>query len=102
LYASGIGPEPPAIGDGTGFGNSGMGIILGPGQFNFSVLKNTRLFENQSLQFRAEFFNIFNHPQFDNPNPNSIPYQSALPNVSAPNFGHRGNERQPARDPTRT
>ena len=79
----------PAIGDGTGFGNSGMGIILGPGQFNFdfSVLKNTRLFENQSLQFRAEFFNIFNHPQFDNPNPNSIPYQPALPNVSAPNFG---------------
>ena len=79
----------PVIGDGTGFGDSGMGIILGPGQvnFDFSVLKNTRLFENQSIQFRAEFFNIFNHAQFDNPNPNSIPYQPALPNVSAPNFG---------------
>jgi len=79
----------PSIGDGTGFGNSGMGIILGPGQFNFdfSVLKTTRLFEKQTLQFRAEFFNIFNHTQFDNPNPNSIPYQPALPNISAPNFG---------------
>jgi len=79
----------PKIGDGTGFGNSGMGIILGPGQFNwdFSVLKNTRLAENHALQFRAEFFNIFNHSQFDNPNPNSIPYQPALPNVSAPNLG---------------
>lgn len=79
----------PTIGDGTGFGNSGMGIILGPGQFNwdFSVLKNTSLGESRSLQFRAEFFNIFNHTQFDNPNPNSIPYQPALPNVSAPNFG---------------
>ena len=79
----------PTIGDGTGFGNSGMGIIQGPGQFNwdFSVLKNTRLGESRSLQFRAEFFNIFNHPQFDNPNPNSIPYQPALPNVSAPNLG---------------
>jgi len=79
----------PIIGDGTGFGNSGMGIILGPGQFNwdFSVLKNTKLGESRSLQFRAEFFNIFNHAQFDNPNPNSIPYQPALPNVSAPNFG---------------
>ena len=79
----------PVIGDGTGFGNSGMGIIQGPGQFNwdFSVLKNTKLGESRSLQFRAEFFNIFNHPQFDNPNPNSIPYQPALPNVSAPNFG---------------
>jgi hypothetical protein len=66
-----------------------MGIILGPGQFNwdFSVLKNTSLGESRSLQFRAEFFNIFNHTQFDNPNPNSIPYQPALPNVSAPNFG---------------
>jgi hypothetical protein len=80
---------PPVIGDGTGFGNSGMGIILGPGQFNFdfSVLKNTRITETTALQFRAEFFNIFNHTQFDNPNPNSIPYQPALPNVSAPNFG---------------
>jgi hypothetical protein len=79
----------PTIGDGTGFGNSGMGIALGPGQFNwdFSVLKNTSLGESRSLQFRAEFFNIFNHTQFDNPNPNSIPYQPALPNVSAPNFG---------------
>jgi hypothetical protein len=79
----------PVIGDGTGFGNSGMGIILGPGQFNFdfSVLKNTRITESTALQFRAEFFNIFNHTQFDNPNPNSIPYQPALPNVSAPNFG---------------
>ena len=79
----------PLIGDGTGFGNSGMGIILGPGQFNwdFSVLKNTRLAENRSLQFRAEFFNIFNHAQFDNPNPNSVPYEPALPNVSAGNLG---------------
>ena len=72
------------------FGNTGVGIILGPGQFNwdFSVLKNTRLGENRSLQFRAEFFNLFNHAQFDNPNPNSIPYEPALPNVSSPdNFG---------------
>jgi hypothetical protein len=59
-------------------------------QFNwdFSVLKNTRLGGDRSLQFRAEFFNFFNHAQFDNPNPNSIPYEPALPNVSAPyNFG---------------
>jgi hypothetical protein len=34
-------------------------------------------------QLGAEFFNIFNHTQFDNPNPNSIPYQPALSNVSA-------------------
>jgi hypothetical protein len=80
---------PPTIGDGTDFGNSGMGIILGPGQFNFdfSILKNTRLAENHSLQFRAEFFNVFNHPQFDNPNPNATIYEPPLPNVSGPGFG---------------
>jgi hypothetical protein len=50
----------------TLFGNSGQGILLGPGQFNFdaSILKTTRLTERTTLQFRAEFFNLFNHPQF--------------------------------------
>ena len=62
----------PALGDGTDFGNSGVGILLGPGQFNFdvSMVKNTRvggIRENAVLQFRAEFFNAFNHPQFGNP-----------------------------------
>jgi len=77
---------PPTIGTGTGFGNAGVGIILGPGQvnFDFSILKNTRLTENQALQFRAEFFNILNHAQFDNPNPPSIPYYPALPDVGSP------------------
>jgi hypothetical protein len=61
--------DAPVIGsDGnaTAFGNSGIGIILAPGQFNWdmSLSKTTRLFERQSLQFRAEFFNTFNHPQF--------------------------------------
>jgi hypothetical protein len=60
---------PPAIGNGTGYGNSGVGILLGPGQTNFdiSLIKNTRITERQNAQFRAEFFNLFNHPQFSNP-----------------------------------
>lgn len=60
----------PTIGDGTGYGDSGSGIILGPGQFNWdiSILKDTRIRENHLLQFRTEFFNAFNHPQFSNPN----------------------------------
>jgi len=62
----------PKIGDGTGFGNSGIGVILGPGQFNWdvSLAKTTRvggIREDGTLQFRAEFFNIFNHAQFSNP-----------------------------------
>jgi hypothetical protein len=60
------------VGGGTGWGNSGVGIILGPGQFNFdtALTKNTRvggIHENATLHFRAEFFNLFNHPQFNNP-----------------------------------
>ena len=53
----------------TLFGDSGIGIILGPGQVNFdiSLLKVTAITERQSVQFRAEFFNAFNHPQFNNP-----------------------------------
>jgi hypothetical protein len=43
----------------------------GPGtkQLDFSAFKNFALSEDgvRSLQFRAEFFNIFNTPQFNNP-----------------------------------
>ncbi len=63
---------PPTIGNGFDWGNTGVGILLGPGQFNwdFSINKLTRvggLNENATLQFRTEFFNAFNHPQFNNP-----------------------------------
>ena len=51
------------------FGNSGRNILQGPGTKNidFSVFKNFRLTESKLLQFRAEFFNLFNTPQFNNP-----------------------------------
>lgn len=63
---------PPVIGnDGqaTEFGNSGMGILPGPGQHNWDagLHKLVRFGDNQSIQFRAEFFNIFNHAQFADP-----------------------------------
>jgi hypothetical protein len=53
----------------TLFGNTGLGIIRGPGQFNWdiSIIKDTRIGERQDLQFRTEFFNTFNHAQFANP-----------------------------------
>jgi hypothetical protein len=62
-------PFPPGAALPTLFGNSGAGIILGSGQFNWdiSLIKNTSLSERQSLQLRAEFFNAFNHPQFGDP-----------------------------------
>jgi hypothetical protein len=59
---------PPAVGnDGsTGFGNSGIGIVRGPHQLNFDFQagKIFKIGERQAIQFRAEFFNLFNHAQF--------------------------------------
>jgi hypothetical protein len=48
------------------FGNAGHGNLRGPDQvnFDFALLKNFRLTERHRLQLRAEFFNLFNHPQF--------------------------------------
>lgn len=51
------------------WGSSGRNILQGPGTKNvdFSVFKNTHLSESKVLQLRAEFFNLFNTPLFDNP-----------------------------------
>jgi len=67
----------------TLFGNTGMGILYGPGQFNFdaSLLKTTRITERVGIQFRAEFFNIFNHPQFANPGNGNVFTPTYLPQV---------------------
>ena len=52
------------------YGNSGNGILEGPGFKNvdFSMFKNFGITERVKLQFRAEFFNLFNTPQFNVPN----------------------------------
>jgi hypothetical protein len=44
----------------------------GPGinNFDLSILKDTRITERISAEFRAEFFNVFNHAQFNNPSGN--------------------------------
>jgi hypothetical protein len=54
------------------FGTAGDGDLLGPHQvnFDFSAFKNFRITERQQVQFRAEMFNIFNHPQFSRPGNN--------------------------------
>ena len=51
------------------FGNAGRNILDGPGHqnVNVSLLKDTHLSEALNLQLRAEFFNLFNHPNFNLP-----------------------------------
>jgi Carboxypeptidase regulatory-like domain/TonB dependent receptor-like, beta-barrel len=59
-----------ALANGTPrFGNSGRNILFGPGlnQWDISFIKRNRISERFSLEFRAEFFNLFNHPHFGIP-----------------------------------
>jgi outer membrane receptor protein involved in Fe transport len=51
------------------FGDAGRNSLCGPSlkAFDFSLIKHTQLSERVSLEFRSEFFNIFNHPNFDVP-----------------------------------
>jgi hypothetical protein len=60
-------PGPPGF-----LGNASRGMLVGPGfrSWDFSLVKDTKvgfLGEAGNLQFRAEFFNILNHPNFGPP-----------------------------------
>ncbi len=61
-------------------GNAPRNAGYGPNQsfFNASLFKIFKLTEKYNLQFRAESFNVANHPVFGNPNVN---------NFGNPNFG---------------
>ncbi|HKD85416.1 MAG TPA: hypothetical protein VKB58_11765, partial [Terriglobales bacterium] len=52
------------------YGNLGRDTLTGPGLFDwdFSAIKDTKVSERLNLQFRAEFFNILNHTNFNTPN----------------------------------
>ena len=76
---------PQALGT---IGNSPRSICCGPGTNNtdLAVLKTTRLAEHKELQFRAEFFNAFNHAQFYVPDGNI---------TDGPTFGQVSKARDP-------
>ena len=87
-----IAPEAPngsGPGD-TDFGDSGVGMVRGPGQHNidFAVERIFPVTESSAFRFRTEFFNLTNTPQFANPN-NSLDF-TAGPNGPVnlnPSFG---------------
>jgi hypothetical protein len=81
FWSANCDPAPPSLGgplaagDLSCFnlrGNAGRNILIGPGvtSLDFSVFKNNyikRVSERFNIQFRAEIFNILNHPNFAPP-----------------------------------
>jgi len=67
-----LNPAQPGFTPNQVFGTSGVGILRGPKLFNidFNLGKNFILTERHTIQFRAEFFNAFNHPNFSVPGTN--------------------------------
>jgi Carboxypeptidase regulatory-like domain/TonB dependent receptor len=76
---------------------------VGPGfrRMDFSTFKDMKLNERFSLQFRAEFFNIFNHPNFNSPNfgGNGVVAVSGSGNFTSASFGEIGSTRDAPYDP---
>ena len=72
-----VGPPPPPPLNSAGncvpgtrhFGNEGRNSLLGPDYRNldFAISKMTSLSERFKLEFRADFYNIANHPNFASP-----------------------------------
>jgi hypothetical protein len=78
------------------FGNLGRNVVIGPGFSNtdFSIIKNTRLGEDLRLQFRAEFFDLFNHANFGPPG--TVVGTPAFGQITSTRFptGESGSSRQ--------
>lgn len=74
------------------FGNAKIGNLRGPNLVNFDLVlqKNFRIRESQQIEFRSEFFNLFNHPNFGLPGggssaPVDVPGGAAITNTATDN-----------------
>ena len=90
---------------GATIGTVGRNSLRGPGYFqlDLSGMKNFAITERVTMQFRADIFNIFNHPNFENPNggicnavqsatsttPASCTITGGVPSINS-NFGRIG------------
>jgi Carboxypeptidase regulatory-like domain len=78
------------------FGNLGRNVVIGPAFNNtdFSITKNTKFGDTVRVQFRAEFFDIFNHANFGQPgNVAGSPSFGRITNTRFPT-GESGSSRQ--------
>jgi hypothetical protein len=72
------------------WGNLGRSTFTGPGvtEVDISFFKNTAISEKISSQFRAEVFNVLNHPNLGTPNP--IVFAGTLPATGSCVVGNSG------------
>jgi hypothetical protein len=88
---------------GAGALGSKAGQIPGPGfhRLDFSLFKNFQLNERFSMQFRSEFFNILNHPNFNAPNfgGNGVASVGGSGTYTSTTFGAIGSTRDAPFDP---
>jgi hypothetical protein len=72
-------------GDATGLGNVPRNCLIGPPQKNmdFTLGKTFRLTERQSLRFRTDVFNLFNHPSFANPSAVDIQNRASFAQITS-------------------
>lgn len=72
LYNPGAYSQPT----GLTFGDSGRNSLIGPGRVNFDLglFKHFKIGESKAIEFRAEAFNVFNHPQWNGLNNTSCGY----------------------------
>ncbi len=82
-------------------GSQGTSVTPGIAKFDFSAFKSIPINERFSMQFRAEFFNILNHPTFNAPNfgGNGVTAVSNSGNFTSTNFGEIGSTRFAPYDP---
>jgi hypothetical protein len=89
--------------NGVGALGSKPGNTVGPGihRFDFSVFKKFQMTERLSMEFRSEFFNILNHPNFNAPNfgGNGVVAIGGSGNFNDPHFGEVGSTRFNPYDP---
>src|SRR5262249_9000238 len=59
-------PTAFKIPDANTFGNSGRNVIIGPGfqNIDLTLSRRFRLSDSTRMQFRTDFYNAFNHPNF--------------------------------------
>jgi len=82
--------DPTAGGTTPAFGNSGRDILRGPKFVNFdlSLGKSFRIREGMNFEFRADAYDVFNHPDFGLPDANVAPSNTNAGKISnTTNFG---------------